>query len=187
MPFWTLFGIAVGLSMDAAAVAVGTSIRLCRANALQTLRMSLAFGGFQCLMPILGWFAGRGVRGYIERFDHWAAFGLLAAVGGHMIWEAFGPEEERAGENDPTQGWTLLVLAVATSIDALAVGVSFSLLDFSIWLPSAFIGAVTATLTALGLQLGCSLGRTFGRRMDIAGGLILIAIGVKILLEHLKI
>jgi manganese efflux pump family protein len=180
-----LLGIAVSLALDASAVAIATSIRLRRASAVQTLRMALAFGGFQFLMPILGWLAGQSVAGIIQNVDHWVAFSLLAVVGGHMLWEAFQPEQDKQETKDPTTGWTLLALSVATSIDALAVGLSFSLLGYAIWLPSVVIGIVTAILTALALQFGCRLGQAFGRRLDAAGGLVLIAIGLKILLEHL--
>jgi len=185
MSFWILLGIAVGLAMDASAVAIAASIKLRRATWSQALRLAGAFGFFQFMMPVLGWFAGRTVERYIEAFDHWAAFGLLAVVGGHMIWEAFEVKEDDAAANDPTFGWTLLALAVATSIDALAVGISFSLLNISVWFPSLIIGMVTAILTVLAARLGYRLGLVFGKRMDIFGGLVLIAIGVKILLEHL--
>jgi putative Mn2+ efflux pump MntP len=168
-------------------VAIGSSIKLCQVRTAQLLRMSLSFGFFQFLMPVVGWAAGHGVAGRIHSVDHWVAFGLLAVVGGHMIWEACQPQAvEGNSGSDPTRGWRLLVLSVATSLDALAVGLSLSLLHISIWLPALVIGAVTMVLTALGLQLGCRLGNVFGRRMDLAGGLLLIGIGVVILLEHGK-
>ncbi len=185
MSFWLLLGIAVSLAMDASAVAIGTSIRLSRVGLAQTLRMSLAFGGFQFGMPVMGWWAGRSVAGLIRDFDHWVAFVLLLAVGGHMLYEGLTRKTGAADDRDPTRGWTLLLLAVATSIDALAVGISFALLGNPIWFPAAVIGVVAAALTAVSLQLGCRLGNAFGRRMDFLGGLVLIAIGVKILLEHL--
>lgn len=184
MSGWILLGIAVGLAMDASAVALAASIKLCRATWPQTLRLAAAFGLFQGLMPILGWMAGRSVARYIEAWDHWVAFALLALVGGHMFWESFQNEDNAPRAADPTRGWTLWGLAVATSIDALAVGLSFSLLDSSIWIASLVIGLVTALLTALSARLGCRLGLAFGRRMDAFGGLVLVAIGVKILLEH---
>jgi manganese efflux pump family protein len=178
--------LAVSLAMDASAVAIGSSIKLCRVGGAQTLRMSLAFGFFQFLMPVAGWALGSGVAAHLQHIDHWVAFALLAVVGGHMIWESRHAPAEGGGGVDPTRGWRLLVLSIATSIDALAVGLSLSLLHYSIWLPSAVIGVVTAALTALGLQLGCKLGNIFGRRLDLAGGLLLIGIGVVILVEHLK-
>ncbi len=185
MPIWVLFGLAVSLAMDAGAVAIGSSIKLCQVNLGQMLRMSLSFGFFQFIMPVIGWYLGQSVAGKIQNVDHWVAFGLLSLVGGHMIWESIHADTEQKEINDPTRGWRLFVLSIATSIDALAVGLSLSLLRISIWLPSVVIGIVTAVLTALGLQLGCRLGNAFGRKMDLAGGLVLIALGVKILVEHL--
>ncbi len=183
---WVLLGVAISLAMDAAAVAIGTSIRLCQVSLAQTLRMSLAFGVSQFLMPIVGWYAGLSVDVYILKFDHWVAFGLLLAVGGHMLYEAFTRKPGADAQEDPTRGVTLLVLSVATSLDALAVGISFALLEIPIWTPAAVIGVVTAVLTAISIQVGCKLGHAFGRRMDVLGGLVLIAIGVKILVDHLK-
>ncbi len=185
MSVWMMFSLAVSLAMDASAVAIGSSIKLCQVNRGQLLRMSLSFGFFQFMMPVIGWYLGNSVAGRIQNVDHWVAFGLLTLVGGHMIWEAVHADAEHTDVNDPTRGWRLLVLSVATSIDALAVGISLSLLRVSIWLPSVVIGVVTAILTALGLQLGCRLGNTFGRKMDLVGGLVLIALGIKILVEHL--
>lgn len=186
MSIWIMLSLAVSLAMDAGAVAIGSSIKLCRVNAGQMLRMSLSFGFFQFLMPVVGWALGRGVAGRIQNMDHWVAFGLLTLVGGHMIAESFHPPAAGKESADPTRGWRLLILSIATSIDALAVGLSLSLLRVTIWLPATVIGVVTAGLTALGLQLGCRLGNLFGRRMDLAGGLILMGIGVGILVEHLK-
>jgi manganese efflux pump family protein len=185
MSAWVLLGVAISLAMDASAVAIGTSIRLCKVSLAQTLRMSLAFGLFQFLMPVAGWYAGVSVAGYILRFDHWVAFGLLLTVGGHMLYEAFTRKPGAIEQDDPTRGVTLLVLAVATSIDALAVGLSFAFLEVRIWVPALVIGVVTALLTAISIQLGCRLGHAFGKRLDALGGLVLIAIGVKILIEHL--
>jgi putative Mn2+ efflux pump MntP len=181
-----LLGVAVGLAMDAAAVAIATSVRLCGVTRTQTWRMSLAFGFFQFGMPILGWWAGQSVAGYVLAYDHWVAFGLLLAVGGHMLVEALANDGEQRTDRDPTRGLTLLLLSIATSIDALAIGISFALLQVSIWFPALVIGLVTGLLTAVSMQVGCKLGRAYGKRMDVVGGLVLIAIGVKILLEHLR-
>ncbi len=186
MSTWVLLGVAVGLAMDAAAVAIGASIRLCRVSLAQTLRISLAFGGFQFLMPVIGWYIGLSVAGYILTWDHWVAFGLLTVVGGRMIYEALTHQAGTVTAEDPTRGATLVLLSVATSLDALAVGISFALIEVQIWTQAAVIGVVTALLTAVAFQLGCRLGHAFGKRMDLLGGLVLIAIGVKILIEHLK-
>jgi putative Mn2+ efflux pump MntP len=138
-------------------------------------------------MPIIGWTAGGLFDAYIKDWDHWVAFGLLAGVGGKMIWEAFRPDEmdQSSKTADPTRGWSLVILSFATSIDALAVGLSFSLLNISIWTPAVAIGLITASLTIVGILIGRRLGAHFGKRTEIVGGLILIGIGIKILIEHL--
>ena len=188
MPFLTLLAIAVALAMDAFAVALATGICLGRARAAQMLRMALAFGLFQALMPVLGWLLGLTVRQHIEAYDHWTAFALLALVGGKMIWEgATGGDDAPGCEPvDRTRGWPLLVLAVATSIDALAVGLSFAVLGESIWLPALVIGVVCFALTALGVKIGCLAGRVsaISRYAEVLGGLVLVGIGLKILSEH---
>lgn len=186
MTFWVVFGIALGLAMDAFAVAIATAVVLGRVSQRQTFRLAFHFGLFQFLMPVIGWLAGTTVEVYIRDYDHWVAFGLLAAVGGKAIWESLQKEEEEAGDSsDPTKGVSLIVLSIATSIDALAVGLSFSLLVESIWYPSVVIGLVAAGMTFLGLRLGARLGERFGKRMELAGGLVLLGIGIKILAEHL--
>jgi len=185
--FLMMLTLAVGLAMDASAVAIGSAIKLCQVRPAQLWRMSLSFGFFQFIMPVLGWFLGQGVAGRIQKIDHWVAFALLLIVGGHMIWESRQANATESNQSsDPTRGWRLLVLSVATSLDALAVGLSLSLLNITIWLPSLVIGVVTTCLTALGLKLGCRLGNVFGRKMDLAGGLMLIGIGIVILVEHSK-
>lgn len=188
MPFLTLLAIAVALAMDAFAVAVATGICLRQARTSQTLRMALAFGVFQAAMPVAGWILGLTVRDYIESYDHWAAFGLLALVGGKMIYEALKGEDagEQCSPKDPTKGFQLIVLAVATSIDALAVGLSFSVLNEPIWFPALVIGVVCFAITALGVRIGCMAGHVsaVSRYAEIVGGVTLIGIGVKILLEH---
>lgn len=178
--------IALALAVDAFAVALAAGVSLCSVSRRQTFRLAWHFGFFQSAMNIIGWAGGLTVRTLIERFDHWVAFGLLALVGSHMIYEAlFDHSAERNGK-DPTRGRTLVILAVATSIDSLAVGLSFSVLNIAIWLPALIIGVVATLLTAVGLHLGCVLGASskLGRRAEVAGGLVLIAIGVKILAEH---
>ena len=184
MSLLALLGIAVGLAMDAFAVAIGVGLNAPEVGLRKTLRLAWHFGLFQALMPIIGWLAGLSVERWISGVDHWVAFGLLAAIGGHMIYEALHGDEEARGAKDPTRGASLVVLSVATSIDALAVGLSLALLGVEIWWPAVVIGVVAFAFTAAGLHLGRRFGALFGRRMEIAGGLILIAIGVKILVDH---
>jgi putative Mn2+ efflux pump MntP len=188
MPFATLLAIAVALAMDAFAVSLATGICLRQANASQTLRMAGAFGLFQALMPVAGWVLGLSVRSHIENYDHWIAFGLLALIGGKMIWEGLRGDDagERCEPKDPTRGAQLLILAVATSIDALAVGLSFSVLGEPIWFPALVIGVVCFAVTALGVKIGCRMGHVsvVSRYAELLGGATLIGIGVKILAEH---
>jgi len=186
MSFVFILGIAVALAMDCFAITLGLA---CGARGLtmkQAARMAAYFGGFQFLMPVAGWFAGDRLLAVIKDFDHWVAFGLLALIGGRMIYESFEmSEEEKACRPDQTQGKRLLVLAVATSIDALAVGLSLGVIRTSILYPAAVIGATSFALTLAGAKLGPVLGRIVGRRAELLGGLILIGIGVKILVELL--
>ncbi len=185
MDLLVLLGIAVALAMDAFAVAIATGMTLGKVSGHQAFRLSFHFGLFQFLMPVIGWFAGRSVSEYISAFDHWIAFGLLALVGGHMVLEGLqAPSKERAVA-DPTKGRSLIVLSVATSIDALAVGLSMAVLGVGIWVPSVVIGIVAAAFTLVGLRLGRLLGERFGHRMALVGGAVLIAIGARILYEHL--
>lgn len=186
MDFLAVLGIAVALAMDAFAVALGTGMVLGRANAHQVFRLSFHFGLFQFGMPILGWLAGQTVADAIRDVDHWIAFGLLAVVGGHMIKEGLGPPGNERRTGDPTRGWSLILLSLATSIDALAVGLSMAFLGVSIWYPSVVIGLVAAAFTLAGLRLGRVAGQHLGHRMALVGGGILVAIGVKILAEHLS-
>lgn len=187
MGFLTLIGIAVGLAMDAFAVSMGVGMKLCQVNWRQTFRLGFHFGLFQALMPVLGWLAGMTVASYVEAVGHWIAFALLVGIGGHMIWESFRSDEERSMKAaDPTRGLSLVVLSVATSIDALAVGVSLAMLEVSIWWPVVVIGLVAGAFTVVGLHLGCRLGAVVGRRMETIGGVILILIGVRIVVESLS-
>ena len=186
MELVTILLIALALAVDAFAVAMAAGVSLCQVNARQMFRLAWHFGFFQAGMNILGWLGGLTVRSLIESFDHWLAFGLLAFVGLKMIWEAIREAKEESEGTDPTRGRMLITLSVATSIDSLAVGLSFAVLEISVWLPALIIGLVAAGLTALGLCLGCMLGAAsrLGSRAEIIGGLVLIAIGLKILHEH---
>ncbi len=185
MLLFELFAIAVGLAMDAFAVSIAAGIRLGCVSGHQTFRMAFHFGLFQFMMPVIGWYAGNAAQRFISGFDHWIALVLLAFIGGKMVYEAF-EEGDASGEaaSDPTRGMRLVALSVATSIDALAVGLSLGVLHMGIWLPSILIGVVAAAFTTLGIKLGCRFGLLFSKRMEIIGGLILIGIGVKIVLDH---
>ena len=181
----TLIGIAIGLAMDALAVAIATGIVLGKVSGRQTFRLSWHFGLFQFLMPVIGWLAGLSVETYLSGYGHWLAFGLLGFIGGKMIYEAIrGSGEERA-VSDPTRGISLVLLSVATSMDALAVGLTLGVLRVRIWYPAVIIGIVAGVLTALGMHLGAPLGNRLGRKMEILGGLVLIGIGCSILFQRL--
>lgn len=184
MSLVVVIGIAVGLAMDATAVAIATSIMLKRIDGRQVFRFAFHFGLFQAAMPVVGWFAGRGLRGFIDSWDHWVAFVLLAVIGGRAIVDAFRVDHEDVKFPDPTRGIRLVVLSVATSVDALAVGLSLAMLQVAIWYPAAVIGAVTAGMTVCGMVLGSRMGQLFGLRVRVLGGVILTAIGLKILVEH---
>lgn len=190
MPAIEILLIALGLSMDAFAVAIASGATMKRLHLPDALKMGLFFGAFQALMPVLGWGAGLSMRDFISGWDHWIAFGLLLGVGGKMLYEAFRiKEEEDCGgpKTCPFDTGTLTVLAIATSIDALAVGLTFSLLALSIITPVLVIGLVTFLMSVSGVKIGSAGGHFFEHKMEAAGGLILIAIGFKILLGHLGV
>lgn len=147
--------------------------------------MGAACGLFQFAMPVAGYLAGRTVISYIAAYDHWVAFVLLAAVGGNMIKESFGDEEECAYDTDPTKELTLLTIAVATSIDALAVGASMAMADLPVMFLAVSAGVITAALCYIGMSVGDSLGKRLGRRTELAGGIVLIVIGLNIVREHM--
>ncbi len=176
--------IAVGLAMDAFAVSLGIGTTGHAKGLRPVFRLSFHFGLFQCLMPILGWLIGTRVEFLVSQVDHWIAFGLLAFVGSRMIRSGLDPNGETY-ERDPSRGRTLVMLALATSIDAMAVGLSLAMVGVEIISPSIVIGIVTGSLSLVGLGIGYKLGETFGKRMEIVGGLILIALGLRILLSHL--
>lgn len=179
----TVLGIALGLSMDAFAVSLCCGIAIKDLRVSHALRFAFVFGLFQAVMPVLGWLAGLSMRSVIAGVDHWVAFGLLSFVGGKMIREAlFGGHETRG---NPLETAVLLMLAIATSIDALAVGLTFSFINVSIIRPVAIIGLVTFVMCFAGTLAGKKVGHLFEKKIEVAGGLILIGIGVKILIEHL--
>ncbi|MGD2252666.1 MAG: manganese efflux pump MntP family protein [Anaerolineales bacterium] len=177
--------VAIGLAMDSFTVslAVGTT-----GNAIgrrDAIRLSFHLALFQSLMPILGWYLGVNILHIIAAIDHWIAFGLLTFVGGRMICGAF-LERKKHSIGDPSRGLTLVMLSLATSIDALAVGLGLSMLNVTIWLPSLVIGIVTWTMALVAFPVGNRLGTKLGKPMEIAGGLILILIGLRILVTHLN-
>jgi manganese efflux pump family protein len=178
-----ILAIAAGLSMDAFAVSIATGLSLEKVTHRHTFRMAFHFGLFQFLMPVIGWFAGSYLAGYIEQYDHWIAFGLLGFVGGKMLWESMQKAEKRSTA-DPTRGVMLMTLSIATSIDALAVGLTMAFLRVPVWLPSIVIGVVTACLSTIGIYFGSRIGNRWSHWAEIAGGVVLILIGVKILLSH---
>lgn len=178
--------IAVGLSMDAFAVSICKGLATKKVSVKHMLIVGLWFGGFQALMPLIGYFLGSTFEEYITRFDHWVAFVLLALIGGNMIREALSGEEEKA--NDSLGVREMLTLAVATSIDALAVGVTFALLPgVNIAAAVSFIGVITFVISAAGIKVGNAFGTKCKSKAELAGGVILILIGLKILLEHLGV
>jgi len=184
MTLIAIFLIAVGLAMDAFAVSVACGLSAKPFRPGYAFRIAFSFGAFQTFMPVLGWAAGVSLRLIIVSFDHWIAFVLLFAIGCKMIYEAFRKEKGNSCPSTVSSG-KLLVLSVATSIDALAVGISFAFLKEAIVLPSLIIGAVTFTLCFAGVWLGNRFGHIFENKLEIAGGAILIGIAIKILFSHL--
>ena len=186
MGFLTLFGIGVGLSMDAFAVSVCKGLGMKKINYARALIVALFFGGFQALMPLIGWILGIQFESYIKSYDHWITFGLLAFIGGKMIVDAI-----REGDSCPTAGKfdikELLILAIATSIDALAVGVSFAFNEVNIAAAMAIIGVTTLVICLFGVIIGNKFGARYKSKATLVGGAILILIGLKILLEHLGV
>lgn len=183
-----IFLIGVGLSMDAFAVSVCKGLAMRKVNNTHAFVIALFFGGFQALMPFVGWMCGRNFEKYITSVDHWIAFGLLAVIGGKMLYEALHEEDEDVQAGDPKLDIKeLVVLAVATSIDALAVGITFAFLSYPIYQSIALIGYTTFVISFAGVYIGNVFGSKYEKGAEIAGGVILILIGVKILLEHLGI
>jgi putative Mn2+ efflux pump MntP len=186
MGWLNLLALAVALAMDAFAVSIVAGLTVKPLTKRHVFRLAFHFGLFQALMPAIGWAAGVAVHKYIAAFDHWIAFGLLAFVGGRMIWGAlFGEEETLDDSRDPTSGWSLVILSVATSIDALAIGLSLGVMGSTILVPVLVIGIVAAGFTILGMLLGRQIGSMWGKRVEVLGGIILLGIGCRIVIEHL--
>ena len=180
------FFLAVALAMDAFAVSIAAGVALKAVSPRQTFRLAWHFGLFQALMPVIGWSAGLTVRSRIEAYDHWVAFALLAFVAQGMLRSAFKGEQTDTDAKDPTKGMTMVMLSVATSIDALAVGLSLSMISVSIWTPALIIGLVAGAFTTAGMHLGKAIGGVaqLSRWAEMTGGVVLLAIGVNILREH---
>ena len=178
--------IAVSLAMDAFAVSICKGLSFAKPNTRKAVVTGLYFGVFQALMPMLGYLIGSQFARYIESFDHWVAFGLLVIIGGKMVYESFKPDDDLAEEKKQSVAVkVMLPLAVATSIDAMAVGVSFAFLAVPILSAALSIGVITFALSFMGVKLGTLLGEKFQSKAELAGGVVLILIGAKILLEHL--
>lgn len=186
MGWFALLSLAVALAMDAFAVALVTAMSLNHVSARHLFRLAFHFGLFQAVMLAAGWLFGSAASDLLTSWDHWLAFGLLASVGVRMIYGALRSQPE-AVRFDRTRGWDLVVLATATSIDALAVGLSLALIHTTILVPALVIGLVAAGLTVIGMALGRRIGMLWGQRVEVLGGCILLAIGVKIVWQHLAL
>ena len=184
MDILTLLGISVALGVDAFAVSAAVCAVLPQVTARHTFRLSWHFGLFQALMTIIGWLLGDGIAGYVSEIDHWIAFAVLAVMGAKMIYESRNPES-RADDYDPSRGLSLVVLSIATSIDAFAVGFSLSLIGVSVWHPALLIGLAALVMTFVGTRIGRHTGEFIGPWAELAGGLVLIALGARILWDHL--
>ncbi len=179
-----IFFVACGLAMDAFAVAIGASASGQAKGKRAAFRLSFHFGLFQFGMPVIGWAVASRLQSILASVDHWIAFGLLLIVGGHMMYAAVKKNEE-GYRTDPSRGFSLVALSLATSIDALAVGFSLGMLGVEILWPSLIIGLVTAALSLTGVAMGSTLGRRFGRPVEVLGGFLLTLIGLNIVVSHL--
>ena len=184
MSFSSIFLIALSMAMDAFAVSLGSGVKI-GPGPRPIFRIAFHFGLFQALLPIIGWLFGNTIEPYIKGVDHWVAFGLLAFVGVRMIRSGLGKNEEES-QRDPSRGWTMVMLSIAVSIDALAVGLSLGVIGVIIWTPALVIGLVTGTLSLIGLRVGNGFGKRYGKPVEVLGGLVLIGIGVRILASHLS-
>jgi putative Mn2+ efflux pump MntP len=185
MPFWTILLIAIGLAMDCFAVSLGVGTAGTAVGFRPTFRLFFHFGLFQAGMTLIGWLAGKTVVNYVSSLDHWVAFGLLLFVGVRMIRGGLRKAGEEPSIPDPSRGLTLVMLSIATSIDALAVGLSLAFLSVNVLWAALLIGGVSALLSLAGLLLGNQLGLRFGKSMEVLGGVILIGIGLRVLITHL--
>ena len=187
MGFIELLLLSIGLAMDAFAVSVCKGISMKKMNWKKACIIGLWFGGFQALMPTLGYFLGSAFENLVTNIDHWIAFILLGLIGGNMIKEAFCKDNEENNDDDDISFKTMFVLAVATSIDALAIGITFAFFNVNILLAISMIGIITFIISIIGTKVGNKFGNKYEKKAELAGGIILILIGIKILLEHLGI
>lgn len=178
--------LALALALDAFSVAFGASASGQVSSRRSVFRIAFHFGLFQGIMPVIGWAVGTGIAPLIKSVDHWIAFGLLALIGSRMIWRK-NPESESNHTKDPSKGWTLIGLSVATSIDALAAGLTLAFASVEVWYPSLLIGLITGLLSWIGIRIGKRLHRFSERGLEIFGGIVLIAIGLRILLSHILV
>lgn len=183
MSFFNIIMIAIALSFDAMAVAAVSGARDRHISFRQSLKIALAFGFFQFFMPLVGWLAGIGLKNFISGFDHWVAFLLLAAIGLRMLMESFSSTKE--SQTDINNWKVLILLSLATSIDAMVVGITFALLPVKIWFATILIGTTTFILSLLAIYIGKKFGELWGKKSEAIGGLVLIGIGLKILIGHL--
>jgi putative Mn2+ efflux pump MntP len=175
--------MALSMAMDAFAVSLGSGVKI-GPGPRPVFRIAFHFGLFQTILPIVGWLFGNTIEPYVRGFDHWVAFGLLTFVGIRMIRSGLSKDEEE-NPRDPSRGWTMVMLSIAVSIDALAVGLSLGVIGVTIWTPALVIGLVTGALSLIGLRVGNGFGKRFGKPVEVLGGLVLIGIGVRIVMSHL--
>lgn len=185
MEIYEILLIGIGLAMDAFAVSICKGLSMKKMNWKKSVIIALYFGVFQALMPLIGYFLGMTFESIVTTFDHWVAFALLTLIGGGMIKESFDDEDEK--KNDRVDFKTMVVLAIATSIDALAVGITFAFFDVNIVLAVSIIGIITFIISVLGVKIGNRFGDKYQNKAQLMGGIILVLLGFKILLEHLGI
>jgi len=171
------------MAMDAFAVSLGSGVKI-GPGPRPVFRIAFHFGLFQALLPIIGWLFGNTIEPLVKNFDHWVAFGLLAFVGIRMLRSGLSKDDEEI-QKDPSKGLTMVMLSIAVSIDALAVGLSLAFLGVNIWTPALVIGLVTGALSLIGLRMGNGIGKRFGKHVEVLGGLVLIGIGIRIVLSHM--
>ncbi|MCE1188354.1 MAG: manganese efflux pump MntP family protein [Ignavibacteria bacterium] len=184
MSFTEVILLALSLALDAFAVSISCGSNGSLRGRRESVRLAFHFGIFQALMPVIGWFVGYSIKDFVIAYDHWLALVMLSAIGAKMLYEAFTRSEEEIPMN-AAKGWTMVSLSVATSIDALIVGVTLAFLRINVYYPAVIIGIITSILSLIGIKLGRKLNERFGKIMEFVGGIVLILLGVKILLEHI--